>query len=304
VLVTGPSASGKSSLLDAIAAVKESAGPYGTPPDAAALGRSSGSSGRIEATWLLSADEVRRAQLGGATWVTTLPIGPKAPAPNRDPKLASVLGQYFHEPSHGKFELFPANRRLIVDGPPRGVVPPLSERAEARLRLGRAPDKYACVRSWLVDLGVADGMRIAGRVAGRGVLLKRDVPDSLASVKRGIAELAPHLRMIGVEERGGRHAVLFQRADGAEVELEALSDSEQQAVLFAAVFRRIALSRSIVLIDQPELFFHPDDHTRVLHALGGLGEDNQIFAATTSEGILREAAPHQIIRLVSRRAGR
>lgn len=296
VLVTGPGASGKSSLLDAIAAVKESVGPYGSPVSAAALVRSGAVEGRIEATWKLTADERRRAQLTEAVWTTSLPVGPRAPAPSPEPKLAALFAQCFHAPTHGKFELFPSNRQL-GRGAPRGVVPPLSEKAEARYRLGRDPEKYACLRPWLIELGVADSLAAVDRATAGGVLLRRDVPDSLAPVKRAVAELTPHLRLIGVEVREGRRDVLFRRASGEEVKLEDLSDSEQQAVLFAAVFHRIGLSRSVVLIDTPELFFHPEEHARVLHGIARLGEDNQIIAATASAELLGGAAPHQVIQL-------
>lgn len=300
VLVTGPAASGKSSLLNAIAAMKESVGPYGAPVNPAKLARSGVEGGVIQAIWKLSADEMRRAQLAEATWVTSLPIGPKAPAPSHEPKLAALFSQCFHAPTHGKFELFPANRRLLRGGAPRGVVPPLSEKAEARYRLTRDPDKYACLKPWLIELGVADSMRAIERVSGRGVLLSRDVPDSLASVKSAIAELSPHLRLTGVEPRDGQPTALFRRASGDEVELDDLSDSEQQAVLFAAVFHRIALHRSVVLIDTPELFFHPEEHARVMDALTRLGEQNQIIAATTSAELVERAAPQQVIRLGAR----
>lgn len=300
VLVTGPGASGKSSLLDAIAAIKESVGPYGVSVNPAKLLRSGAAEGFIQATWRLTADEMRRAQLEKAVWVTSLPLGPRAPTPDHEPKLAALFSQCFHAPTHGKFELFPSNRQLVRGGAPRGVVPPLSEKAEARYRLGRDPDKYACLKPWLIELGVADSMRAVERVAGRGVLLQRDVPDSLAPVKSAVAELVPHLRLVAVELREGRHTVLFRRASGDALELAELSDSEQQAVLFAAAFHRIALSRSIVLIDTPELFFHPEEHARVLNALQRLGEQNQIIAATASAELVGQAAPEQVIRLAAR----
>ena len=147
---------------------------------------------------------------------------------------------------------------------------------------------------------MADSLRAVDRATESGVLLRRDVPDSLAPVKRAVAELTPHLRLIGVEVREGRRDVLFRRASGEEVKLEDLSDSEQQAVLFAAVFHRIGLSGSVVLIDTPELFFHPEDHARVMRAIARLGDQNQIIAATASEELLERAAPHQVIRLGAR----
>ena len=67
--------------------------------------------------------------------------------------------------------------------------------------------------------------------------------------------------------------------------------------LFSATFRHIGLSRSVVLIDEPELHLHPDVQARFLWGLGRLGIDNQLFFATSSPEITRTAAPHEIVNL-------
>ena len=86
-------------------------------------------------------------------------------------------------------------------------------------------------------------------------------------------------------------------ADGhaARAWLDDLSESEKQAFLFCVTFRTLGLSRSIVLVDEPELHLHADAHASFVQALGRLGVDNQIFVATGSLEITRVA--EQVIRL-------
>lgn len=95
----------------------------------------------------------------------------------------------------------------------------------------------------------------------------------------------------------------FERRDGSRLSLGELSTSEQQGFLFAATFRRLGLSHSIVLIDQPELYLHPDEQLRFIRALGGLGVDNQILFATSSVDIMRLASAHEVIKLGSTQIG-
>jgi predicted ATPase len=97
--------------------------------------------------------------------------------------------------------------------------------------------------------------------------------------------------------------VRFLRRDGAELELADLSEQEQDAVLFAVMFDLLGLARAIILVDRPELFVAPEDQLRFLCALGSLGEDAQILAATTSEPILAAAEPSAVVRLEGRAAG-
>src|SRR5258706_14717461 len=78
----------------------------------------------------------------------------------------------------------------------------------------------------------------------------------------------------------------FVTAAGSTCDLDELSASERQGVLFAATFRRSGVRGSLVLIDTPELQLHPDDHARFFAALQRLEPGNQILAATTSPAIL------------------
>jgi len=299
VVITGPNGSGKTRLLEAIIAAKESVGAYAARLDPISLIHPGMSEGSIEATWKLSDDEVRRSGLPHAIWATTMKLGPNAAPPSVDPGLAKLFAQYLHQPVCGKLEYFPANRHLFGARAP-GIVPPLSEKAEARMRVGAEPSKYASIYSWLIGQGLRDIAATADQVATRGLVLKHDLTDSLAGVKRSVAALAPHLRLIGIRLSAEGHGVIFRHVDGADVELNELSDGERQAVLFAAAFERIQLHGSMVLIDHPELFVHPFDHVRALRTIAALGKDNQVIVTTTSQAILGNVARHETIQLKHR----
>lgn len=164
-----------------------------------------------------------------------------------------------------------------------------------RLRLTRRPDKYAGLEQVLMHLAVDDGLHAAAQVKENGILLRGDERDSLAPYKAAVAALCPWLRLSGVEPRDGAAAVWFERENGARVELYSLSHGEQQAVLLALAHVLFGLRRALVLIDEPELHIHPSEQLRFLNALAGLGEDNQIIAATASKELLGSAPRHQVV---------
>jgi hypothetical protein len=293
VLITGGPSSGKTSILDAIAAMMQLLGGHGPPPDPARLRRRGAASGAIEATWLLTEDEAAAAGVDGLLYTTrgSLAGGPAELFP---PRVREVFSPR-PDPIQAKLELFPASRRIsLAPVPPRWPPPDL---ADPRHRPSKDPLKYAGVRAALVDVALRSAFDAADRLATRGLLARWEQPDPLAGIKRSLAALAPWLRLAGVQQRGDTPKVGFQRRDGVEVELEDLSDGEQQALLFSVVFDRIGLDRAVVLIDLPELFIHPGGQLDFLRALEGLGEGNQILAATTSPEILAATPPQRVLRL-------
>src|SRR4051812_7425389 len=91
VLVTGPASSGKTSLLEAIIALKESVGAWGAPPDPTRLIRRGATRGLVEGTWLLSASEVERAGARQATVITRFELGADAAPPELEVGLRDLF---------------------------------------------------------------------------------------------------------------------------------------------------------------------------------------------------------------------
>ncbi|MEZ4297451.1 MAG: AAA family ATPase [Polyangiaceae bacterium] len=295
VLITGPMGSGKTRMLEAIAAWKEAAGPYGAAPKLDRWERP-GERGSLSGTWSLTEDEMRGAQLASASVPVRVEIGGGASAPEVPAGLRRVLSAFSREETQGKVEYFPAARSLC-QAPLAVPLEALSEKVESPTRLSRDDTKYGVERAWLLHRLSADLAASGEALSGRGVLLAGQAPDSLSRARASIALLAPHLRLAGLTRRGSRPTARFVRSDRAEVELEDLSGGEQQAVLFALAFARLCLSRSVVLIDTPEMGIHPADHARFFGALTRLGEDNQIIAATCSPAILSSVPREQILDL-------
>ena len=115
VLVTGAPGSGKTTVLEAIGAVKEAIGSYGGPQSPARLRRVGESRARIDVVWTLSAEERISAELESSEIAATWSIGDGDSRVACDPRVRRLFTTYSHAPELGKFEYLPASRRL--DGP-------------------------------------------------------------------------------------------------------------------------------------------------------------------------------------------
>jgi energy-coupling factor transporter ATP-binding protein EcfA2 len=292
-LITGSPASGKTSLLEAVAAAKEITGSYSAPADPRRLLRPGETRGRIEAAWLLSDEEKAHAGLIVAEQTVVRELGEGARPSDVAARLRKLFTAYSLDPEHGKFEYFPAHRRLAAPGR-RTIVP--AER-DPRLGLSNDPDKYLSIRAFLHGLAIEDAARASQLLSQRGIVLGKERPDSLAPFKQAVAALLPDVRLLDIDIADTKASVPFKRRAGAVVDLEELSASEQQAVLLATTFARFGLNHSCVLLDEPELHLHPAEHARLFQAVVGLGTGNQIIAATTSPAILKTVPPDHVIDL-------
>ncbi|MFO0761125.1 MAG: AAA family ATPase [Byssovorax sp.] len=297
VLITGAPASGKTSMLCIIAAVKDAVGPYpGAVMDRRRLIAKGDHQGRVTAIWWISERERDFTGLEEPLQPCNLTIGSDSIQVDTDDRLRRLFAYYAQDAGHGKFEYFPHGRRLTSPGW-KGPSLAVSGAATGRLRLAGDPDKYIGLREVLRNLVLAGAARIAQVLDTQGIALRTDVPDPLASYRDAMALLLPDLRLATVEPQDKGALVWFLRRDGARVELDDLSASEQQAVLFASAFVRLGLCRSVILIDTPELFIHPRRQAAFFAGLAQLGEDNQIIAATSSPELLAAVRPEQVIDL-------
>jgi hypothetical protein len=190
----------------------------------------------------------------------------------------TVLERYDHDPDHGKVEYFRADRTLSADIT-GGFALRVAE--QRRLRLAADTRKYAVISRFLLDLTAEAGERA----------------EEMARFERAFSALCPTRSFAGTRRVGSVRAPMFRGRSGDEVELARLSQSEQQAVLFAATATMVGLSHSLVLVDEPELHVGSDRAAAFVDALAALGEDNQLIVATGSREIVAAAPPGSIIRL-------
>lgn len=293
-LITGPSCSGKTSLLRAIAAAKEAVGAYGAAPQPIDMVHP-GPEARIDAEWGLSPHEKRVAEEKESLSVTWAMATGDLPEVSH--KLREAFGRFSRDPDRPKIELF-SSKRTMDTTKISPLLPNLPDELEGRSRLRDTPLKYAGILRAMNEAVLRQASETATVLEERGVTFRGQMPDSLAAYKTAVAKVCPSVRLHSVEPRERvRPLVWLHTKEGRRVELMDLADSELQGFLFACAFTWLGLNRSLILIDTPELHIHPGDHARFFQAICDLGRDNQIIAATSSPAVLASVSPDQIIDL-------
>jgi len=138
-VVTGPPASGKTRVLEALVAAKEVLGSYGPPPDPADWVRPGDRHAKIEITFALDSDEQRWAGNAPSQAKAEALFGPQGVKSEIDEGVVDLLEWYEHEPRHAKWDYVPAPRTVPTLGAPHG----LDAFEQRALRLSRDPRKYA-----------------------------------------------------------------------------------------------------------------------------------------------------------------
>ena len=149
IVITGPSSSGKTRLLEALITAKEVIAPYGPPVAAEPWIRPGAHAAKIELSFVLDQEEMRRA--GGSASIASAEaiFGPTSCRYQVDDGVMAVLERYEHDPRFGKVDYFPANRQIPPPGPSHGLTA-----FEQRLyRTTREPRKYAFIPRLLLELG-------------------------------------------------------------------------------------------------------------------------------------------------------
>jgi hypothetical protein len=249
VVVSGPGASGKTRMIEALIAAKEAIRPYGLMATGAQwIG--TGNAAKIRVTFHL--DEVERDFAG----TTSQTLGgeviflPDRASAEMDDGLRAVLGRYSHNPAYGKVDYFPVERRIPTFPPFAGFGP-----GEQRvLRLAKDQRKYGFILPFLRALEQEGARR-----------------ERFAA---SLAALSPTCRY--VPDRSGEAVPrCFSSRGGAPVTAAQLSHTEADAVIFAATAAAIGLDHSLVFVDRPDL--HVDDLDHLVAGLASLGQDNQLF---------------------------
>ena len=303
VLVTGDCGGGKTSFLDAILAAKEDVGAYGPRRPPASFVRPGAQTARVEVRWWLSPEERRRAGIAEAEITTVSIFGDGTPPLSTHPEgLRALLAEYSREPERGKVEYFHAERALPPGSGTRPASGDSSPRMEARTRLALSLEKYRPLRGYLIEAILNNGLALADTVRERGIALSRPEPDAQTRIREVLRPLLRDKAFDGVDRPESGYRVRFRCRDGGTVDLDELSASERQAVLFGVTFLRSGVHESVVLIDTPELHLHPSRHAELFAALCSLGRDNQIIAATTSAELLATVRSDQVIDLSAPRA--
>lgn len=276
VAITGPLGSGKTTVLDAIVAAKESVGSYGSPPDPRPLIRRGLDAAKIRATWELAESERAQFGLGETALTSEMRIGGDIAGPPHEPALEALLSTYEADSAHGKVEYFYDDRRL-----PIGAAVDLStspgDSFDRMMRLGRDEQKYAGLVRYIVESGL--GMHVD----------ENGEPAPGGRVTNAFATLCESKRLAGLYHAG--NSILPGFVDDADrtYGLAELSSSERERLLFAATWVRAGLVSnepgSVVLIDTPERSLGDEGAGDLVRGLSELGPNNQLVIATTSRSV-------------------
>jgi hypothetical protein len=156
-----------------------------------------------------------------------------------------------------------------------------------RLDRERARNKFDWVERRLLDLATDEAGQLVAHLEERGVVLASRDLGATRRFDTWLAALCPRLRWGGVIGSGDKARATFARPDGQRLTMDALSASEQMAVLFAASLDALPQDLGLLLMDTPELAVHPAEHAGFFQTLCQLRPEVQVIAGSASAGILR-----------------
>jgi hypothetical protein len=278
VVVTGPTGSGKTSFLDAIAAAKEDISPWGSRHSWSRVVRQGAGAAKIRLEWEIDGEERDLMGAPSGPLETESIFSPTTPpGQGHDPRIEALLERYDHDPAHGKMEYFFAERTLAREAIGLSSLDPSMQK---RMRLERDVRKYGAIHKYLAELHL--GLHERTGAPGR---------ERFAAA---LGKLAPERRVLGLTRTGDRLELNFDGGVHGPLPVQALPHGVQQAVLFAGTFDMLGLNRSIVLVDGPELHQHEANVAAFARGITELGRDNQIIFATGVRG-LAEAIPGAVL---------
>jgi hypothetical protein len=270
VILAGPAGAGKTRALEAILAAKEAVAPYG-PPGAGAPWIAPGSTiAKVVLAFHLDEDERTYAATSSDVLEAEVQFFPQRTRADAPEGLVAVLERYSHDRAHGKLEYFPASRRIPFEPPFGG----LGTNAQRLYRTTRDARKYGFVPRLLQHLE-------------RDRALAREFASRLEA-------LSPTCRHAPGSGGEGMPRSLSSRG-GTAMRPSEISDSEADAVIFAATAVAIGLDRSLVLVDRPELHLDLRSAKSFLGGLRALGEDNQLLIASSSPEIIAAAEGARVV---------
>lgn len=266
-VIGGGPGSGKTRVLEAIIAAKETAGPYVgmvRPEDWCSPERPA----RVELHFVLGDQERALAPSSPSPARVVVAWGPSGTRVECDRAVSKLLSRYEHEPEVSKFEYVPENRQRAWGARADG----LGAFEQSLHRLTKDPQKYSFLPRFLSSLRT-------------DVIKRRAFADALEALSLTVRLKLPE---------DPEDDTLFVSRGGASAFLSELSSSEVDAVLLAATAVNVALEHSIVFFDRPELYVHPDHVKRFVQSLSKLGRDNQWIIATGSRAVMESVQRGQL----------
>jgi hypothetical protein len=287
-LVAGEAGSGKTRLLEAIIAAKESVGSWGSGARFGTLKRSNASRAAIVARWILSPSECDEGRLTTTEFTTTSTIDEKGNTPTDSPIGLKRVFQAHDEAGLARFGYLHGER-----GWPSYEVP----EAQAFTMLAADNRKFGHLLPKTFDL-LAEDQESAARTAAEGGLSLPGARSHLTDLREALRPFLSRHALASFARHGGDRELVFQTRRGDSIPGSALSGSERHALLVALDTILNHRRSGLMLVDEPELHRHPLEHVPFFDAYRELLRGTQIIAATSSPSLLRAASDWaQIIQL-------
>ncbi len=282
-LLRGPAASGKTTLLEAIAMAHQRVASRGRPARPRDFLRAGRSNGTVELTFVLNDGE--RQRFGLSDPIAKFKVMLSGAPTEVDPRIERLLE------ASDALDYFPSHRQLSE---PFGMEPAPDEATERRIRLSSDRDKYRGVVPWLREQLLRRATTLTARLQEGGMVMRADAADPLAGFRETLAGLCPWLRLQGLALDG--RTPMFLRRNASTPPMFELSASEQDAVLISATINRNPHEDTVVLIDRPDLHAGPEDQVRWLQTLAGRHRC-QLIVTSASETLAREIPEAQHVLL-------
>ena len=272
VVVVGGPGTGKTYLLELIAAAKEAIAPYGPMPDDKRFLAAADAPGKVALSWWLSDDEAGDMDTTEALRVTeTMWGGVLSLVAENDADMLRLLARHDESSPTGKLVYYQATRTLPIGAAGSG--------RHVRLALTNDNAKFDGLDAYVADLCLDGVARLA----------KDEASPHLARFISLFSSLCGSVTLNGLVRTRSGIQPSFLRGD-TEIPLVDLSHSEREAFLLSASLCRSMVSSSIVLLDEPELRCAPSQLLGRLRALLAFDPTNQFIVATRHRALATELA--------------
>ncbi len=271
VVVHGRFARGKTRVLDAIAAAKESIAQYGSP-DARwdALVTAAGGAAKVRIDWEPSDDERARSGFGESLIGSECILGGPL-IPPEHPKLLQALLSQRGDGERGSIHYLHDKRDLT------GPLSFGAAETSASERLTTRNTKFSDLYDVLDEPQYAAAKALGGQ---------------------RFAELFPELEIMGLRRTGVSFTPsLRHRRTGEERLYSSLSPSERNGFLAALYTSKSPIVDSVFMLDGPELGFGDEGAVELVRALLRWTTRTQIIVATASAAVRSMAEVAHVVEL-------
>lgn len=306
LVLAGPNGVGKSSVLQAIVYLKESIGPYGgwSPP-----GVVSSNAEFAEISAIFELCEAEKGYLSKVVGVV-------------DPK--NEYEAYIRLDKSGRIVSFKRTNELIQvfqiydrrNYPDLGIVDytdphrifrpkqitnlqigGIDYSLDKGRRVAAGENKFDQLKEYLSQLKMADLQRIQIELQKYNTKIDLgNVCNSLEPIQKIFNELIPSKRFVDVDLSRAPARFIID-TPGGEVDIDALSSGEKEVLFVFTELYKLSLKNSIILFDEPDLHLNEEIQRRIPMQLKALGENNQIWIATHSLGLMNAVGYNELFKI-------